>query len=204
MNSGGFSDATFIITEATKFQCTGGSSFPGTGFQTFARSLIRNDQFSTKHPPCAGGGGMGCDSYANVYLDGDPDNADFEGGDQGLDSVLEEVTQYVNSLATGYAFNDYYGMWSTSERDGILNFLWYLQRYIYLARTEYPNVHQTIKTDKCWRDAILTIWGRAWLYLEATKNISQLGIDDDKLEGLVKDPTLLNEIQILRDAAGCQ
>ena len=43
------------------------------------------------------------DNYANVYLDGDPDDDEFDGGDQGFNSLLEETLQYVNSLATGYA-----------------------------------------------------------------------------------------------------
>ena len=75
---------------------------------------------------------MDCDFYRQVYLDGDPDDDNFEGGDQGYNSVLEETTQYINSLAVGYAFNDLYSG-SVSERDGILTFLWYITRYLKMA-----------------------------------------------------------------------
>jgi hypothetical protein len=55
----------------------------------------------------------------------------------------------------------------------------------------------------CWREAILTVWGRAWLYLDATSGMPHLGIADDMLTTLVSDPDLLAEIQLLRDAEGC-
>ena len=71
-----------------------------------------------------------------------------------------------------------------------------------MARTKYPGGYQVI-TNSCWREAILTIWGRAWLYIDETEGISQLGISDDFLIDLVLDPELLEEIERLRDAGPC-
>ena len=76
------------------------------------------------------------------------------------------------------------------------------------GRFELPSrvksdAYQKISQDTNWREAILTIWGRAWLYLEHTKDISSLGIQDDFIETLVTDPDLLDEIERLREIQGC-
>lgn len=50
---------------------------------------------------------------------------------------------------------------------------------------------------------LLTIWGRASLYLVATEEMDHLGINDALVSQLVQYPELLAEIQRLRDAEGC-
>ena len=77
-------------------------------------------------------------------------------------------------------------------------------RYLRMARLEHPQTYSLLSDDGCWRDMILTTWGRAWLYLEITNGSSNLGINDDFLETLVRDQTLLSEIQRLRDIEGCE
>jgi len=193
----------YHVTAATQFTCTNGDTVARRG-RTFARSLLNADAYSARRPPCGMGGGRNCDSYADIYLDGDPDDAMFDSGDQGFNSLLEETVQYVNSLATGYAYADQLGAGSSiSERDGILTFLWYVGRYLRLARLEHPDAYTLLSTDRCWRDAILTTWGRAWLMLGATANARNLGINDAAIIALVRDPEILGEIQRLRVAAGC-
>ena len=86
---------------------------------------------------------------------------------------------------------------------GILTFLWYIERYLRLARLEHASAYQLITTNECWREATLTVWGRAWLYLDLTDGDASLGIDDGKIEALVRDADLLSEIARLRTAAGC-
>ena len=117
--------------------------------------------------------------------------------------MLEETTQYVNSLATAWATRDFYQN-SASERDGILTFLWYVTRYLKMARTDYPDAYALLSQDPCWRRGILKVWGRAWLFLSLTEGESRLGIDDDALEALVLDAELLSEIERLRTIEGCQ
>ena len=200
---GGFSDSTFIYTPDLWLSCEQGDT-TARGGVTFARSLLNGDDYSELRPPCSGGGfGDGCDSYADIYLDGDPFDANFDGGDQGFNSVIEEATQYVNSIATGYAFSDQV-RGSVSERDGILTFLWWIERYLRLARLEYPDAHEALLDDACWREAILTVWGRGWMYLDATEGMGNLGIDDAAILDLVQDPELVGEIQRVRDAEGCE
>lgn len=198
----GFSDNTYLIQSTLTYECARGDT-TSRGGDTFERSRIRTDSYQSLRTPCAGGG-SGCDFYADTYLDGNPDDATFEGGDQGFNMLLEEVVQYVNSLVTAYAYGDQMSAGtSTSARDGILTLLWYLERYLHLARTTYPAAYAAISGDACWRDAILTVWGRAWLFLELTSGMNGLGIDDDAIELLVADPVLLDEIDRIRMASGC-
>lgn len=186
----------YHITDALSFQCNYGDT-TARGGKTFARSLLMADDYSEMRPPCGGNFGQGCDSYADTYLTGSI-------GDQGFSVLFEEVVQYVNSIATAYAFADQNDpSYRTSARDGILTFLWYTERYLKLAREEYPDAYATLVNDSCWVDAILTVWGRAWLYLEATKDMDQLTIDGPAIEALVLDQTLLQEIELLRSAKGC-
>lgn len=169
-----------------------------------ARSRITGDAYNDLRPPCPASGSYGCDSYAQLYLDGDPDNARFESGDQGIDMLMEEVVQYIHSLATERAFLDQIGRGaSTSARDGILTFLWYTERYLRWVRQNDAAAYDALMGRQCWRDLILTAWGRSWLYLEATDGERRLGIDDADLMDLVLDPDLLGEIQRVRDAQGC-
>lgn len=195
----GFDGSHYAITPTLSFQCARGDT-TSRGGETFERSRIAQDMFSVMRPACQQG--RGCDFYSPVYLDGNPDDDMFEGGDQGYNSVLEEAVQYVNSLATGYAFRDTYTS-SVSDRDGILTFLWYIGRYLHMARTQYPAAYAHLSQDACWRQATLTVWGRAWLFLEATRGEAMLGIEDDEIEMLVLDPVILNEIELLRNIEGC-
>jgi len=196
-----FGSSVYVINDSPlRFTCSGGDT-TDRGGNTFARSRILGDMYQPSRPA-----GRGGDFYAEIYLDGDPDDAMFDGGDQGFNSLLEETTQYVNSLAVSYAFtNEVNTGGASSQRDGILTFLWYVMRYLRMARLEYASAYEHIVNGDggCFRDAILTVWGRAWLYLQTTVGMSHLGIDDAEIMALVEDPELLSEIQRLREASGC-
>ena len=195
------STSVYEVTGDLRLSCQRGDA-TNRGGDTFARSRINDDAYSALRPPC-GGSGSDCDRYADIYLDGDPDDGTFQGGDQGFNMLFEETVQYVNSLAVAWAFVDQRPAGQrTSARDGLLTFLWYTERYLRRARLQDPDAYARI-TDPCWRDAILEVWGRAWLYLEATEGITALGIADATLMDLVTDPELLEEIQRLRDLEGC-
>jgi hypothetical protein len=191
----------YFLRPDLTISCNQGDSTARRG-RTFARSRIRQDDYSALRPPCGGGGGNTCDTYADTYLDGDPDDADFQSGDQGFNMLLEEAFQYVNSLATNYALNDRYSG-SISGKDGILTHLWWVQRYLRMARQDYPDAHAFILGDPCWRQAILTLWGRAWLYLGLTEEMTHLGIRDGLIRPLIDDVDLMAEIEAVREAQGC-
>ncbi len=197
------STSVYYLTAVTRFSCSRGDT-TSRGGDTFARSRITGDAYGASRAPCPASGGTNCDSYAPIYLDGNPDDATFDSGDQGFNMLLEETVQYVNSLATAWSYADQMPRGQrTSARDGILTFLWYTERYLHMARLTYPAAYTRITTDACWRDATLTVWGRAWLYLQATQGMQPLGIDDAALLNLVTNPELLDEIHRLRMAAGC-
>ncbi|MEY2932995.1 MAG: hypothetical protein RL033_3744, partial [Pseudomonadota bacterium] len=128
-------DAYAVQSDLT-FQCTRGDT-TSRGGDTFARSRIAGDDYQSLRPFCASSIRPGCDRYAEVYLNGDPDDAVFESGDQGFNLLLEEAVQYVHSIATAWAFLDRQSPnIAVSARDGILTFLWYIERYLHMARTE--------------------------------------------------------------------
>ena len=191
-------DAAYVLRDDLRFACKGGDTTTRGG-KTFARSRIKGDTFYAKRKACGGTAGQGCDFYADIYLDGNPDDATFDSGDQGYNSVLEEATQYVNSLATALAFQDSYQGTKVSERDGILTFLWYIERYLHMARTSYASAYAALTSDSCWRQATLSVWDRGWFFLTATKSLPALEIDAPALEALVKDPSLTAEIDALRN-----
>ncbi len=196
---------TYVINDSLQFTAADGDTTTRGGV-TFARSRIVGDPYTSLRAPCNGQWAQSCDYYADIYLDGNPDDTAFDSGDQGFNSVLEETVQYVNSLATAYAFHpELASGFSVSERDGILTFLWYVMRYLRLARLSYPSAYSHILNGDGgrWREAILTVWGRAWLYLDATRDIAHLGLSDDAVMQLVMNADLLDEIGRLREASGC-
>ncbi len=192
-------DAAYVIRDDLRFTCKSGDT-TSRGGKTFARSLIKKDAHYAKRKACASGtASAGCDMYAPVYLNGDPTDSTFESGDQGYNFLLEEATQYVNSLASALAFQESYAGKKASERDGILTFLWYIERYLAMAHTDYPDAYALLSEDACWRQATLSVWDRGWFYLRATENMPSLGIEDTKIEALVNDPDLVAEIDALRN-----
>lgn len=195
-SSGGASG--YVIRPDLSFTCEDGDT-KARGGKTFARSLIRKDAYYAKRKACPKGtAGQGCDMYAEIYLDGDASDSTFDSGDQGYSFLLEEAAQYVNSLATGLAFVDQYGSQRASERDGILTFLWYIERYLAMAKADYPDAYALLSEDECWRQATLTVWDRGWFYLRATEGMQNLGIEDGKIEPLVNESALVAEIDALR------
>ena len=194
IDAGMFRSDVYLITSEINFSCIAGDAVGRQNGRTFARSLINEDEYALD----ACFGGASCDFYRDVYLNGDPNNETFEGGDQGYNSLLEETTQYINSLAVGYSLHDKYTRGSVSERDGILTFLWYVTRYLKMARESYPEAYTFIVNDTCWRELTLTLWGRAWLYLELTEGLPMLGINDAVIESRLT-PELVSEIERLRD-----
>lgn len=197
----GFGESHYQFNQTVSFTCSGGGNQGSK--PTFARSLITGDKWGDANKACASFGDKGCDSYAPIYLNGDPTDAKFESGDQGFNMLMEEVVQYINSLAEAVAFHDQI-KGSTSARDGILTFLWYMERYLQMARLKYPASYKVILEDACWRNTVLTAWGRAWLYLNATEGDPKLTIKGAMLLKNAREPELMAEIQLLRDAHGCK
>ncbi len=174
------------------------------------RSLTLDDDQNWKRPPAQsseittsnewGDGPFGCDeNYAETYLNGDPYNSTFEGGDQGYNMLIEEVVQYINSIACAYYFQDYYR--ASSDRHAMYTWLWWNERYLRKIRTENTDQYEYLFNNTKWLELILTLWGRAWLYLST--DFPGMQPDSDYLHQLVQQPEMLSEIQRIRDACGC-
>src|SRR5262249_50784323 len=89
----------YVFTPDVSLACDNGDTTTRGG-KTFARSRMYDDAYSKKRPPCGGTPRLGCDTYADQYLDGTDGDNKFQSGDQGFSNLLEEAVQYVNSLAT--------------------------------------------------------------------------------------------------------
>ena len=198
LGSGGSGFGYYHYTQDFFLSCTGGDTV-ARGGMTFARSEIHDDAYQSEVPACAQFGDQNCDNYAFIYLDA----TQGLGPSQGFSSVLEEATQYVNSLAVAWAFHDAYTQGGSSQRDGISAFLWYVERYLHKARLDHPDAYNFILNNECFRRAILTVWGRAWLYLEATAHSPELEIQAPMFEASLMRAELLDEIQRIRAAQGC-
>jgi hypothetical protein len=188
----------------------GEMTWSGSPQYSMERSLLLDDDQNYKRPPAQsseittsnewGEGPFGCDgNYAETYLTGDPNNSSFEGGDQGYNSLIEEYTQYVNSLAYAYYFQDYFR--PSSDRHAMYTWMWWNERYLRKIRNEHPDQYEYLFTNKIWLELILTLWGRAWLYLST--GLAGMQPDSDYLHQLVQQQEMLEEIQRIRDACDC-
>ena len=111
---------------------------------------------------------------------------------------MDEYNAYTHSLASRYCTRDTLGGASTSARDGILTFMWYVETYLKIAREEHPGDYQAILDDPGHIELILTVWDRAEYWLAVTANEPSLGIDDAALEARVYEAANLEEIERLR------
>jgi len=172
--------------------------------------------------PHEGHGEWGSDgSYSNLYLIGAPEegvithykegfsaydpgftassNNNFDSGDQGYGMLFEETVQYSHSLAWMYYTHDPDNRASTSGKHGMLQWLWWNQRYLKLIREEYPDEHAFFVEH--WAEAFLTVWGQAWRYLDTPTMAYQEEAYDYLLE-LVTDDLMLGEVQYVREMYG--
>lgn len=181
---------------------------------SMARSMLLADDQNYKRPPAQsdkiktsiefGEGDFGCDkSYAETYLNGHPDDNEFQGGDQGFNMLIEEFTQYVNSMAFAYYFQDQQVVYdrASSHRHAMLTYQWWLERYLRKIRLEHEEQYEYLTENEKWREFILTIWGRSWLYLNNT--VAGMQPDTDYLMQLIQQEEVLAEIQNIRNMCGC-
>jgi hypothetical protein len=154
-------------------------SLPHSSTETFARGEILS-----RHPSPAK------DAYVDLYLTGDS-------GDQGFDSVLEELSAYVHSLASAYCTRDLYSQTgnSSSDRDGLLTFMLYTALYLQTAREDHPDVYQALVNDAETMRMLTLIWQRGQFYLDVTRAYPFLGINDRKIAKQLASPELRAELE---------
>lgn len=95
-------------------------------------------------------------------------------------------------------------MFDPVARDGVHTFNWYVARYLRAIRLDHPTYYDRLVGDSCWRRLTLAVWGRSERYLELTRGLDGLGSQDNVLLAELRDdPTLVQEIERLRQQDGC-
>lgn len=141
-----------------------------------------------RHPDAQG------DFYASTYLTG-------RSGAQGFNTLLDEYNAYTHSLASRYCTRDLIGRGaSTSAKDGILTFMWYVETYLRIAREDHPGDYAAILADAGHVEVILAVWDRAESWLDKAADVPGLGIDHVALAKRVYEADNLAEITRVRDA----
>jgi hypothetical protein len=179
----------FMIRLDLEYKCTLQSSSP-------PRSIILQDEFDALGPK---GGGL--DFVKDIYL---KPTGTGNGGDQNFPLLFTEWNQYVNNLASGYAYWDY--VKGRGSAEGSRFFAWFVERYLRLVHTKYVAEYNKLANDMCWRQLILADWGRANRYWDQMKaeNVALSTTEGDKVDMLVSDPRLIAEIENLRVLDGCR
>jgi hypothetical protein len=163
------------------------------------RTIINADQYDALGPK----GGL-LDFQKSVYL---------KPGDTGrFIDLFTEFNQYVNTLLTSYAYYD--NAHANNHDDPIAgdasrDFAWWVERYLHairLSATLKPE-YDKIANDMCWRQLILSDWGRVNRYWVASDMEKLTGLWDGEaaqVDALIRDPALLAEIDNLRKLDGCK
>jgi hypothetical protein len=145
---------------------------------TFARSEIRDD--------------IGADiqdgQYANTYLQG-------SSGSRGFNSILDELSCYINELAAVGAVGEYYNG-GVSLRDGAVAFLHFMQVYLQVARTEHPATYAALQGTPVYREVVFQLWLRTHYFLAVADDYPNLGIDDHLYRAHLQASESLNEIEM--------
>lgn len=150
--------------------------------KTFPRSEIRSELPSS----------IAELSYTRTYLTGDS-------GNQGIEMVLEEENAYTYSVLTAVAVADQLpGNTSVSIRDGLMVFIYYVEAYLKLARTQKPDTYRAITGNKALTQAVVRLHDRAACALSLTAGHDNLGIADGELWPHVFGEQALGEVERLR------
>ncbi|GLS27008.1 PPC domain-containing protein [Marinibactrum halimedae] len=146
-------------------------------------------------------------------LDGDANSTYFNygstTGDQGIQTMYDEWTEYFHSVAADYQFYDITG--TQYHVNYLLNFAWAAPRYLLWAKQNHPQDFEHMMNDFNVREDTLVLWGATFALLDALNNNTswspstkhQAYLDEIRIntsEGQV----LLDMIDEVRAAHGCQ
>lgn len=121
-------------------------------------------------------------------------------GNQGLDTVLDELNAYTWSLLTEVAIADQRpSNMTSSARDGLLAFMLYLETYLLIAREDEQAAYEAISENEDTRPVILTLWDRARCALALSGNDPSLGLRDEEISAFVFNDQALGEIESLNN-----
>ncbi len=126
--------------------------------------------------------------YAPTYLTGSQ-------GDRGFNALLDEHNCYLNEVAAVGSVGEYF-QGGVSLRDGSAAFLYFIQVYLRVARTEYPAIYAQLESTPVYRQAVETAWLRTHFFLNVANAFPNLGINDDMYLALAHQPDNMAEISM--------
>ncbi len=136
--------------------------------------------------------GSSTDLYKDLYLVGDQ-------GTYGFYELLDEMNCYINGMAAIGVVGEYipYGV---SGRDGAVAFMYYLELYLKLARTQHPDVYDQIKNDPDFNEMIKLQWLRLHFLLQEAGDLhDNIGLYDQDIRQLMYADENQSEIEMLID-----
>jgi hypothetical protein len=145
-------------------------------------------------PPAAAG------TYASTYLTGSQ-------GQRGFNAMLDETLCYANEVPGLASFGEFYSG-GVSLRDGSAAFLYFIEMYLRVARTDHPEFYAAAQAESVYVEAVLTLWLRAhFFYEEVGDDHPNLGINDAMYRSLAAEDDNLAEIEMFvgedLDASSC-
>ena len=151
--------------------------YPPT-ISTFARSEIHDDIAQSARDGI----------YASTYLTG-------SSGERGFEALVDEQSCYLNELAAVGLVGEHFNG-GVSLRDGSVAFLYFMQVYLRVARTEYPAIYNQLKGSEVYREIVKTQWLRTHYFLPYADAFPNLGINDGTYRTLMHQPENMAEISM--------
>ncbi|MEM6991903.1 MAG: hypothetical protein AAF721_15450 [Myxococcota bacterium] len=130
--------------------------------------------------------------YADLYLTGTQ-------GTYGFNDILDEGNCYIHDMAT-YGVTPEFMPWAgISGRDGAVAFMYFLELYLGVARTQYPQFYAEIKADPEYVELVQTQWLRMHFFLPFLDEHPELGINDAAIRDLMYQADNQGEIEMFID-----
>lgn len=126
--------------------------------------------------------------YAPTYLTGSQ-------GQRGFNALLDELSAYLNEVGAVGLLGEYFDG-GVSLRDGSVAFLYFMQVYLRVARTEYPQIYSALQANGVYPELVETLWLRTHFLLDYADEFPNLGIHDDMYRALMYEPANLAEIEM--------
>ncbi len=138
--------------------------------------------------------------YAPTYLTG-------QQGQRAFNPLLDETLAYINEVPGLSVFGEYY-QGGVSLRDGAAAFLYFIEVYLRVARTDHPEFYAWAQSQAVYVEAVRTAWLRThFFYEEVADMYPGLGISDDIYRAAATTPENLAEIEMFIgepvDASSC-
>lgn len=134
-------------------------------------------------------------NYASTYLVGSQ-------GDRLFHPLLDEANAYANEVPGLAVFGEYFDGFGLSLRDGSAAFLYFLEVYLRIGRTEHPEWYAWAQGQPVYLEAVELLWLRTHFFYEAVADgYPSLGIDDAMYRAAAYEAENLAELEMFTGKA---